>query len=55
MNVTDTGHPDVARWGNQDWVRVDCRDMTRYVELNHPVLMLNKQMAQINGIDDIDF
>lgn len=55
MNVTSTGHPDVERWGNQDWVRVDCRDLTRYVELDEPVLMLDKRMAQINGIDDIDF
>jgi hypothetical protein len=55
LNATDTGHPDVARWGDQDWVRVDCRDMTRYVELNQPVLMLDKRMAQINGVDDIDF
>ncbi|MEO1220194.1 MAG: hypothetical protein AAFY42_02430 [Pseudomonadota bacterium] len=55
LNGTDTGHPDVARWGDQDWVRVDCRDMTRYVELRQPVLMLDRNMAQINGVDDIDF
>ncbi len=55
MNVTGTGHPDVARWGAQDWVRVDCRDLTRYVALKEPVLMLDKRMAQINGVDDIDF
>lgn len=55
LNETSTGHPDVERWGGQDWVRVDCRDQTRYVELNKPVLMLDKRMAQINGVDDIDY
>lgn len=55
MNVSSTGHPDVERWGDQDWVRVDCRDMTRYVELSKPVLMLDRRMAQINGVDDIEF
>lgn len=55
MIVSSTGHPDVERWGDQDWVRVDCRDLTRYLELNEPVLMLDKRMAQINGVDDIDY
>ena len=55
MNVTSTGHPDVERWGDQDWVRVDCRDLTRYVALNEPIIMLDKRMAQINGVDDIDY
>jgi len=55
MNVTSTGHPDVERWGDQDWVRVDCRDLTRYVGLDVPVMMLDKRMGQVNGVDDIDF
>ena len=37
-------------WGNQVWVRVDCRDSTNYISLNTPVLPLKNTMA--NG--DID-
>lgn len=55
MNVSATPEPDIDRWGGQDWVRVDCRDQTRYVELNTPVLMLNTTLAQGNGVDDIAY
>jgi hypothetical protein len=55
MNVSATGHPDIDRWGEQDWVRIDCRDSTRHVPLATPQLMLSTSMAQTNGVDDVDF
>ncbi|MDF0545500.1 hypothetical protein PX699_24370 [Sphingobium sp. H39-3-25] len=55
MNVSSTGHPGLDRWGNQDWVRVDCRDQTNYVALNTPQIMLDTVMAQTNGVVDINF
>lgn len=53
--VSATGHPDVDRWGGQDWVRIDCRDNSRHSPLRKPQLMLANEMAQINGVDDVDF
>jgi hypothetical protein len=55
MVDSNTRHPDVNRWGDQDWVRIDCRDNTRFVALERPHLMLSREMAQTNGVDDVDF
>jgi hypothetical protein len=55
LNVSGTSHPDISSWGGQVWVRVDCRDMTRHLPLNQPVMMLDSTMAQRNGVDDIDY
>ncbi len=52
---TSTGELDVTDWGGQDWVRTDCRDMTNYIALNTPQLLLNSTIAQENGVDDIDY
>jgi hypothetical protein len=40
-------------WGNQTWVRVDCRDTTHYLQLNTPQLPVTSVMAQNNGLVDI--
>lgn len=53
--TSSTGVPGLDRWGEQDWVRVDCRDTTNYVPLNTPQLMLDQVMAQINGFVDINY
>lgn len=55
MNVSVTGIPGLDRWGNQNWVRVDCRDTTKFVALNTPQVMLAPAMANANGIYDIDY
>lgn len=55
MNVSATGVPGIDRWGNQNWVRVDCRDTTKFIALNTPQIMLAPQMANANGFNDIDY
>ncbi|TIX50240.1 hypothetical protein [Alteraurantiacibacter aquimixticola] len=55
LDATATDHPDIDRWGGQDWVRVDCRDQTRYVPLALPQVMTDPAMAQGNEVDDIAF
>lgn len=44
----------LATWGNQTWVRTDCRDTTYYVGLTTPQIPLTSVMAQNNGLVDID-
>lgn len=49
--------PGLASWGNQTWVRVDCRDTTTYLALSNPVIPLdgpNGSMAQDDGRVDIN-
>jgi hypothetical protein len=46
--------PATATWGNQPWVRTDCRDDTFYLRLNTPVFPVDTQMAQNDGLVDID-
>lgn len=41
-------------WGNQTWVRVDCRDTTHYLQLTTPQLPVTSVMAQNNGLVDIN-
>jgi hypothetical protein len=41
-------------WGNQTWVRIDCRDSTNYIPLKTPVLPLDTKMGQSHGQVDID-
>lgn len=40
-------------FGNQTWVRTDCRDSTFYHELTNPVLPLIESMATTNGLVDV--
>lgn len=49
-----TGISGLDRWGNQDWIRVDCRDMTNHIALDQPTRLLTADMANTNGISDID-
>lgn len=44
MIVSETGQPDTASWGGQEWVRIDCRDNSRLVRLNEPQLMVSEGM-----------
>ena len=53
MNTTATGNPWMDVWGNQNWVMVDCRDHTNYVQLNTPQRMVDSVMAQNDGYVDI--
>jgi len=55
MNVSTSGNPAIDYWGGQTWVRVDCRDMTNYIQLNTPQLMLSGTMARDDGYVDIDY
>jgi hypothetical protein len=41
--------------GGQPWVRMDCRDSTRYLALNRPQLMLSPEMARGRGVIDVDY
>lgn len=45
--------PGLMRAGGQDWVRVDCRDQTRYTPLATPQLMLGN-LARENGLVDLE-
>jgi len=47
--------PGVRDYGGQRWVRMDCRDTTRWVALALPQFALTAQHANENGIRDIDF
>lgn len=46
--------PAVETWGNQQWVRVDCRDTTSYLALTTPTLPIASNVARTNGLLDID-
>lgn len=57
-NRNTTGNSGIAglnRWGGQNWVRVDCRDLTNHIALDQPVRLLTPAMANSNGVRDIDF
>jgi hypothetical protein len=43
-----------ANWGNQTWVRIDCRDATSYLALNTPALPLDNVVGQSNGLVDLN-
>lgn len=45
----------IESWGGQPWVRMDCRDSTRYVALNKPQLPLGPEMGRGHGVVDIDY
>lgn len=53
LNTNSSPYPGLDTFGNQNWVMVDCRDQTNYISLSNPQIMLDDQMAQINGIVDI--
>jgi hypothetical protein len=53
-NAGVTGVSGLDRWGKQDWVRVDCRDLTNHIALKEPIRMMTENMATTNGIRDID-
>lgn len=44
----------VDYWGNQEWVRIDCRDSTNYIALTTPMIPLDHQMAQSDGLVDVN-
>ncbi|WP_041233111.1 hypothetical protein [Cylindrospermum stagnale] len=46
--------PGTSIWGNQQWVRVDCRDSTNYIALSNPVIPLTSTMARTNNLLDVD-
>ena len=45
----------LEQWGGQGWVRMDCRDTTRYVPLAQPQLPLSPEMGRGDGLIDIDY
>ena len=55
LNVSSMGIPGLDSYGGQNWVRVDCRDMTNYIALNTPQLMLDNVIAQNDGYVDINY
>ncbi len=46
--------PGTADWGNQAWVRTDCRDSTNYIAVSKPFVPLTKDMGTKNGLVDVD-
>ena len=42
-------------YGGQPWIRMDCRDLTRWIALTSPQLALSPQEANQNGVKDIDY
>ena len=40
-------------WGEQRWVRIDCRDHTNFIALTTPQLMLSPFMGRSHGLVDI--
>ncbi len=53
-NAGNTGVPALNRWGNQNWVRIDCRDMTNHIALDEPQRLMTDAMANSNGVKDIE-
>jgi hypothetical protein len=53
-NKGSTGIAGLNRWGNQNWVRVDCRDLTNHIALDTPTRLMTRDMANTNGVRDID-
>lgn len=53
MIVTGTGQPDIALWGGQEWVRIDCRDNTRWIRLNKPQLMISESMPAFDELRSV--
>lgn len=55
--LTLPGEPiaGLERRGGQSWVRMDCRDMTRYLPLRRPQLLISRQIGADGGIIDIDY
>lgn len=49
-----SGIPATTTWGNQAWIRVDCRDSTQYIPLATPLIPLDKTMGQSDGLIDLD-
>ena len=53
--TSSTGIAGLDTWGNQNWVRTDCRDMTNYIAIDNPQLMLDTVVAQNDGYVDINY
>lgn len=44
-----------AVWGNQQWIRMDCRDVTFTQDLNTSQIPIDPMMAATNGLKDVEF
>lgn len=55
MTLPGNPVPGLERRGGQDWIRMDCRDTTRYVPLKRPQLPLSPEIARGGGLVDIDY
>ncbi|MBV9841781.1 MAG: hypothetical protein JOY99_09675 [Sphingomonadaceae bacterium] len=53
LNATGSGGPGRDRWGGRDWVRIDCRDQTRFLALATPQHMTAAGVANGDGVDDL--
>lgn len=45
----------LTRLGGQDWVRMDCRDVSHHVGLKRPQLPLSPEIGRGGGLLDIDY
>ena len=45
----------ITEWGGQNWVRVDCRDSTAYIDLVNAAFPLTDVMGRSNGVIDINY
>lgn len=55
FGTPETGESSVAQWGYQNWVRIDCRDLTNFIALDTPIRLLTSDMANTNGVVDINY
>jgi len=55
LNMPSNPISGLEQWGGQSWVRMDCRDSTRYVALARPHLPLSREIARGEGFIDIDY
>ena len=55
LRLPDNEVAGIEQHGGQDWVRMDCRDSTRYVALRRPQLPPSPDIARGAGLVDIDY
>lgn len=53
LSDTPSQSTGVEAWGNQKWVRVDCRDQTNFIPLYQPQVLRDPSMARSGGLVDL--
>lgn len=55
LTLPDEPVAGLTRRGGQDWVRMDCRDVSHHVELRRPQLPLSPEIGRGGGLLDVDY